>query len=92
MASILVSWNPPGWPSRNAFYQIWFTPVCDNNGSSTESQETYTTTNLSIFIDNIDEAQSYIISVQAGNALGMGLEANITSSGLIQRGEECIVL
>ena len=88
VTSILVSWNPPEGPSRVTFYLIWVTPVCNNTAINSESQETNTTT---AFIDNIDEEKLYIITVQAVNVMGVGLETNITASGLILKGKNCII-
>ena len=82
-SSISVIWDHPGGYSRVSMYRVWYTPLCSNdkNGMHLNTEDT------KVILTDISNSTHYLITVQAGNVLGLGQHVNTTVSGIISTRE-----
>ena len=64
-------------------YRVGYTPLCSDG-----KNETYLNTeDTNIIFTDINNSTHYLITVQAGNVLGLGQQVNITLSGIVSTRE-----
>ena len=64
-------------------YHVGYTPLCSDgkNGTYLNTEDT------NITFTDINNSTHYLITVQAGNVLGLGQQVNITLSGIVSTRE-----
>ena len=76
---LVITWDHPGRYSRVNMYHIWYTPLCSNSKNAMHLN----TEDTNAILTNINSSTHYLVTVQAGNVLGLGQQVNITVSGIV---------